>query len=256
VTLGNSATQLVNCTALVGITAIDSITTADLNFVVDQSTVPTGAIAQGASFSVLVTWNLTGVSVKPAVNASYGNTTPGVKSTALTIVTTNAVAGYTTSFPLSLTGTEISNNAFLSVTPQTVDFGGLVLGLAGEVPTSSLTFTIANLGQSPMEILGYAYSTDADADDDGDDLDFTNATYSGDRQTWDLGPGFTTTYLPALNGVIAAGKSASISATFNASNGTGSYLSYFNVWSTGGTAEIILEGSASTKRKQYVSAGL
>lgn len=246
VTLGDTSTETIHCTALVGITSINSVTTGDLNFVVDTSTVPTGAIAKGASFSLAVTWNLTGVSVKPAVNASYGNTTPGVKSTALTIATTNAVGGYTTSFPLSLTGTEVSNNAFLSLTPQTVDYGGVVLGLEGEVPTTSLSFTIANLGQSPMTILGYAYTGAVD-DDDDDTPDFTNVTFSADTATWDLGLGFATTYLPAVRSVIGAGQSTSISSTFNATNGTGDYLSYFNVWSTGGHAQIILEGSASTK---------
>lgn len=244
VPLGSNKTETLNCTALIPITSINSITTGDLNFVVDASTVPKGAIAVGTSFSFNVNWNLTGVTVKPAVNASYGNTTPGVKSTALTIATTNGIAGYTTSFPLSLTGTEVSNAAFLSVTPQTVDFGGLVLGLSGEVPTSSLSFTISNLGQTAMKIIGYAYTED---DGDDGDIDYTNVTYSNDDQVWDLGLGFSAPYLPAINQALAAGEQASIQATFNATNGTGDYLAYFNVWSEGGNAQIILEGSASTK---------
>ena len=244
VALGSNKTAKLTCTALIPITSVNTITTGDLNFVVDASTVPKGAIAKGASFSLNVNWNLTGVTVKPAVNASYGNTTPGIKSTALTIATTNGIAGYTNSFPLSLTGTEVSNAAFLSLTPRTVDYGGLVLGVAGEAPQNSLSFTIANLGQTAMKILGYAYT-----DDDGDDgdIDYTNATFSNDDQTWDLGLGFTAPYLPAIGQTLAAGQHISIQSTFNASNGTGDYLSYLNVWSEGGNSQLILEGSASTK---------
>ncbi|KAK5122072.1 hypothetical protein LTR85_004318 [Meristemomyces frigidus] len=230
VTLGSHKTETLTCVALIAINSISSITTADLNFVVDTSTVPTGAIAKGATFSFNVKWDLTNVTVKPAVNASYGNTTPGVKSTALTIATVNSIAGYTNSFPLSLTGNEVSLASFLSVTPQTVDFGGLVLGLEGEVPTSTLSFAISNLGQTGMRILGYAYT-----DDDGDDgdIDYTNVTYSNDEQVWDLGLGFSAPFLPSINQTIAAGGQFSVQATFNATNDTGSYLSYFNVWSEG-----------------------
>jgi len=91
VPLGSHKVETLNCTALIPIISVDSITTGDLNFIVDTSTVPKGAIAKGATFSFNVNWDLTNVTVKPAVNASYGNTTPGVKSTALTIVTTNGI---------------------------------------------------------------------------------------------------------------------------------------------------------------------
>jgi len=139
----------------------------------------------------------------------------------------------------------VSNAAFLSVTPQTVDFGGLVLGLGGEDPTSSLSFTISNLGQTAMKLLGYAYTSGGD--DDDDDVEYTNATYSGANQTWDLGDGFSAPYLPNINDILAAGQQVSVQATFDAVDGVGEYLSYFNVWSEGGHAQIILEGSASTK---------
>ncbi|KAK3678887.1 hypothetical protein LTR78_001340 [Recurvomyces mirabilis] len=242
VVLGSSKTATIQCTALTTISQVNSITTGDLHFVVDQSALPTGAVAQGASFAFNVTWNLVNVTVSAAKNASYGNTTPGVKSTPLTIRTTNAVAGFANSFPLSLTGTEVSKAAFLQVVPQTANFGGLILGVAGNPTTSSLSFTIANLGQSDLHILGYAYTSDTDRDDG--DADFTNVTNTAG--VWDLGKGFSTTALPALDSVLKAGQSALIPTLFNATNATGDYLSYLNVWSDGGTAGIILEGSTST----------
>jgi hypothetical protein len=81
----------------------------------------------GATFSFPVTWNLTEVVVSDSPNASYGNTSPGVKSTPLTLLTTNGVAGYATLFPISLTGTEVSTSPFLDITPTTVDYGGIVI---------------------------------------------------------------------------------------------------------------------------------
>lgn len=247
VALGSkSAPATVECTAIIGINGLTSATVSDNHFEIDTSTLPKGAIAKGTSFFFNVTWDLTNTTVTNAVNASYGNTSPGIKSAALTLVTDNSVAGYTTSFPISLTGNEVSDKAFLQVVPQTVDFGGLVLGIEGEDPSSTLSFTISNLGQSPMTILGYAYTTDTGDDDDDDAVDYTNSTYSSVNGTWDLGPGFTAAELPEPGAVLAAGQSQSVPATFVAINGTGSYLSYLNVWSSGGSAEIILEGEAST----------
>ena len=90
---------------------------------------------------------------------------------------------------------------------QTVNFGGLVLGVTGSPTSSSLSFTIANLGQSDLHILGYAYTSDTDQDDG--EVDFTNATNTGG--VWGLGPGFSTTaYQLALGSVLTAGQSASI----------------------------------------------
>jgi len=246
VALGSKKSTTVNCTAVIGITQLSSVTISDLNFKVDQTTIPSGTIAKGTTFSLGVTWDLSNVTVSNAVNASYGNTTPGIKSAALTIVTVNSVGGYTTSFPVGLTGNQVSKKPFLAVTPPTVDFGGLVLGVSGSNAVSTLSFTIANLGANDMTILGYAFDTDADDDHDagGDETPLTNATADGNG-VWNLGPGFTTNFLPAPKSVIPAGSSQSISATFTPID-VGGYLSYFFVYSTGGNVEIILEGSAST----------
>ncbi|GAB7357018.1 hypothetical protein MBLNU459_g7845t2 [Dothideomycetes sp. NU459] len=243
VLLGEKATAKVSCTALIGITEINSVSVSDAHFVVDQTTVPTGAVAKGSTFSINVTWDLTNTTVSNAANASFGNTSPGIKSAALTIVTTNSLNGYATSFPVSLTGTEQSKAPFLDVSPANVDFGGLVLGVSGEAPSSTLAFSIANLGSTDLTITGYAYTTD---ETDDTDIDFTNATYSSANKTWDLGQGFTAAYLPSPGTVLAAGEAQSIPAVFTASEGSGDYLSYFYVWSDGGKDFVILEGSAST----------
>ncbi|TKA41870.1 hypothetical protein B0A49_13446, partial [Cryomyces minteri] len=230
VALNSTATATLSCTAIIGINAITQLTVGDARFVVDKSTIPQGAIAAGKTFSFNVTWDLRNVAVNNAANASYGNTSPGIKSTALTLYTTNSVGGYATSFPLGLTGNQVSRAAYLGLTPITNDFGGLVLGIAGETPSSTLQFTIANLGLTPMTILGYAYTYDED-----------------------LGTGFTSTDLPPVGSIIQAGGAVSVPATFNATTGTGDYLSYFFVYSDGGKANTILEGSASTAPKANFS---
>lgn len=241
VPLGSSQTEQVSCTANIAITQIESVTTGDANFQVDPSTLPQGPIKAGAMFSFPVTWNLTTTHNGNTANASYGNVAPGVKSTALTLTTVNAVAGYSTQFPVGLTGTEVSNDAFIQIAPTTVDYSGLVILDPDNIPTNSLSFTITNAGLANLTILGYAYTTD---DLDDDDVNYTNTTFSDTEQ--DLGYGFTSSDLPPVGTVLNGGSQVSVDSTFTPVNGTGNYASFFTVWSSGGEQSIILEGSAST----------
>ena len=242
VALGSSQTEQVSCTALIDITQITQVETGDLNFQVNQADLPQGAIQAGQNFTFPVVWNLTAVTAQDAVNASYGNVQPGVKSTALTITTNNAVGGYSTSFPISLTGTEVSKKPFMVISPVTVDYGGIVLLDNNPVPTNSLPFTITNAGLGNLTILGYAYTTD---DLDDDDVDYTNVTVA-DNGTAVLGYGFKAQNLPAVGTVIPPNGQISVQSSFTPINGTGNYNSFFTTWSTGGTQNIILEGSGST----------
>ena len=242
VALGSQSTQTVTCTANIAITSVNGVTVGDANFQVSNTSLPQGPVAAGAVFSFPVTWNLQQTTVSNAPNASFGNTTPGVKSTALTILTTNAVAGYSTQFPISLTGTEVSQKAFLSLTPVTVDYGGVVILPNQTAPTISLPFVIANAGSSPMTILGYAYTTDALS---SPTINYINTTFAADG-TAALGHGFTSSNLPPVNTVIQANQQVSVSSTFTPVDGIASYQDYFTVWTDGGTASTILEGSASS----------
>ena len=241
VALGSSATQHVSCKANIAITKIESAVTGDANFEVDATTLPQGPVAQGASFTFPVVWNLVNAKSGNTVNASYGNISPGVKSTPLTLTTINAVEGYSTKFPISLTGTEVSQDAFLVEAPITVDFGGVVLLPNQSTPSITAPFTISNAGLSPLTILGYAYTTDAL---DDVDINFTNVTTS--NGTSDLGVGFTSGGLPAVGTVIQGGGQISVESTFTPVNGVGPYHSYLFTFTSAGSANIILEGSAST----------
>jgi hypothetical protein len=212
----------------------------DAFFQASNASLPTGPLAAGASFTFPVTWNLTDATISNNPNASFGNVSPGIKSSPLTLYTTNVAAGYSTQFPLSLTGTQVSTNPFLTVTPTTVDFGGVVVLNASSIPTVSDIITISNVGLSPLTIIGYGYTTD----DLDDSPIFVNSTSI--NGTWDLGLGFTAENLPPIGSKIPANTAISVVSVFDPVNGIGSYSSYFQVWSDGGSVNIIVEGSAST----------
>ena len=249
VALGASSTQTVSCSANIAIISIDGVTVGDANFVADATKLPKGPLAVGATFSFPVTWNLSTTIVRNTPGASYGNTSPGVKSTALSLLTPNAVAGYSTVFPISLTGTEVSTKAFLAVAPINVDYGGIVLVPGQDVPTKSLPFVIQNNGLGALTILGYYYT---DQDLHTANIVFTNVTQASDGR-FTLGVGFSSPNLPAVGTVINQGKSISVDSTFNPVNGLQIYHSYLFFYSDGGTQQITLEGSASTAPKANIS---
>jgi iron transport multicopper oxidase len=102
------------------------------------------------------------------------------------LITINSVAGYSTLFPISLTGTEVSTAPFLSVAPITVDFGGVVVTNPGNltnIQPESDVVTIANKGLGVMIILGYAYALDYA----NNNPTWINATSV--NGVWDLGYG-------------------------------------------------------------------
>ena len=244
VAIGSSATVTVECTTIIAVT-LDGLTIGDSTFQASNNSLPTGQLKAGAAFSFPVTWNLTNVileGAQQAKNASSPEVMPGVKSTPLTIYTTNGATGYSTEFPITLIGTEVSQSAYLDFTPVTVDFGGLVLGVLGEVDSIDMTAEVSNLGVDTMRILGYAWTQDYATEVN---TVWTNSTQDSNG-TWTLGPGFTSNNLPPLKTNIVGGASEIIDMIFQATNGTGEYLAYFQVYTTGGSSYIVLEGSAST----------
>lgn len=248
VALGSDARGTVVCKTLIPITKFTGMTVGDARFEVDNASLPPGALAAGATFNIPVRWNLTTANVQNTPGASFGSVTPGIKTTPLTITTQNGIAGYADSLPVSLSGNQVSNKAYLSLTPVTVDFGGLVVGVPGKESTASKPFSIANLGSQPLTIKSYAYTTDAL---DEADVNFTGVTKT--NGVWDLGYGFTSLNLLEPGTVLEAGKAVTVEATLSTINGTGGYLSYFHVYTDGGDAFTILEGAASTAPKANFS---
>jgi hypothetical protein len=237
VALGSQGNQTVTCKAVIALTKIDGMTVGDQHFVVKNSTLPQGPVAAGTVFTFPVTWDLRGVTVQDKANASYGNTQPGIKSTALTIYTINAAAGYSTLLPIGLSGNEVSQSPYLSISPTTVDYGGIVLLPNASVPSVSQPIVIQNSGLGPMTIYGYAYGPVGAA--------LTNVTFFPNGSSI-LGNGFTSTNLPAPNAVLQPGQQISVDTKFEPDGGVGSYVSYLYTYSNGGARETTLEGSAST----------
>jgi iron transport multicopper oxidase len=105
-----------------------------------------------------------------------------------------------------------------------------------------MTAEIANLGVDSMTILGYAWTMDYPTDSSAV---WTNATPDANGNYY-LGSGFGSNTLPSLNTVMAGSQSQIVDLLFNATTGTGEYLSYFQVYTNGGASFVVLEGSAST----------
>ena len=131
--IGSTARKQVNCTALIPITKLAGITTASPAFQAANNSLPQGSLAVGDKFTFPVTWNLTNENIENAPGASFGSVARGVMSSYLVIHTINGVDKFSNSLPISLIGNEVSNRAFLSISPTEVDFGGIVVSTSNYV---------------------------------------------------------------------------------------------------------------------------
>ncbi|KAM3075142.1 hypothetical protein ACMFMF_005823 [Clarireedia jacksonii] len=237
VAIGSTGTQLVNCTVQIAITSVNGCTTGDKTWQCLNSTLPQGPLAQGATFSFPITWNLTQASINDAQNASFGHVLPGVASTSLDIYTTNAVPKYSTVVPVSLSGTTVSKSPFLNIAPAEVDLGGIVVGSQAVSSGLSGTVIVSNIGAKMLNILGTAWTPNISPDDSSPI--YTNITNGS------LGNGFSSTDIPKAGDTIASGGSITIPLNF-LSNVTGAYSTFVEFWTDGGNGNVYLTGSAST----------
>lgn len=235
--LGSTQTVKINCTALIAITKINGATTADPAFQVSNASIPQGPFAAGDKFSFPVVWNLTDANIQDAKGASFGSVDPGVKSSSLTISTTNGVAQYSTSYPINLVGKEVSNKPFLSVSPFEVDFGGIVKGGPGAATGLDSAFILANIGKQPLKITGYAYADDLDPP-----IDYTNVTFGATSKIGDV---FSSSDLPKVGSIIDAGESLTVPIKFKPDE-VGNYNNILQIWTDGGNKNILMTGSSST----------
>jgi hypothetical protein len=242
-TIGSVKTMTVTCTTKIAITAIRGLTIGKTIYQAQNSTLPTGVLPVGASFSFPVTFNLTNF-VLSAGSTSAPAVSPGVQTTALSLYSTNGVTGYSTEQPITLTGVAVSSQPFLSMTPLQLAFPGIVIGSAGNATGTSSTFLIQNLGKSNLTIKGYSYHDPAS--DATGDTGSTNVTLNADS-SFRLGPNgfFSSQDLPAVGTSIPAGGSIAVHVSFSTQS-VGSYFSILTVWSDGGSAYTTLTGSANT----------
>lgn len=184
-----------------------------------------------------MTWNLTDANIGDAPGASFGSVAPGVKTSSLTIYTTNAVPKYSNSLPISLQGNEVSKAAFLVVGPAEVDLGGLVVGGPGADSGLDSSIIISNIGRKDLTITGYAYTDDTDLP-----IEYTNVTFGAVSKIGDV---FTSTDLPAVGSIIRAGTSITVPVQFKTDK-TGNYQDILQIWSDGGSKNVLFTASATT----------
>ncbi|OBT70822.1 hypothetical protein VF21_10119 [Pseudogymnoascus sp. 05NY08] len=234
---GSIDTVTINCTTLIAINQVNGCSTKNGEFQCDNSTMPSGSLAAGATFSFPVTWNLTQASINDAQNVSFGKVLPGVITTALDVYTTNGVAGYTTSVPLSLSGTVVSAGPFLYSTPSEVDFGGIVIGNNGSSSISS-SVIIQNIGSSLLTFTGLAWQ---DTSGTSTDSSYHNVSMNGTDAV--LGTVFTSSSFPKIGQTLSAGQSLTVPLLFETTS-AGQYASQLTLWSDGGSTDVLLSGSA------------
>jgi YD repeat-containing protein len=206
----------VTCTANIGITSFNGFVLGKSVYLASNSSLPKGAIAAGASFNFPVVFDLTNHQLS-AGSTSSPSVTPGVQTSSISILTTNAQAGYASQQPITLTGMSISSAPFLSINPLMVDFDGVVVGSAAAETGSDSTFIINNIGLSNMTILGLAYTTGSIA---SGNATFYNLTQSTDANgttvtVFDANGYFTSEDMPQVGTVIPGGGSITVNANFN-----------------------------------------
>ncbi|KAH9222596.1 WSC domain-containing protein [Leptodontidium sp. 2 PMI_412] len=238
--IGNTKTLIVTCKTNIAITSLNGFATNKPVFQVSNSSLPTGPLALGATFSFPVTFNLTALILTGSTSSP--SVTPGVQTSSVWISTTNGNVGFAPQQPISLTGTAISAAPFITVNPLQIDFAGVVVGSAAAETGSDATFILSNVGLSDMTILGMAWTSDAV---NSDAAVFHNLTTVNGKTLLD-GPGyFTSTSMPSIGQVIPAGGTMTINANFN-TNVTGTYSSIVKFYTNGNTAYTLFTGSAAT----------
>lgn len=227
---------MATCTANIAIIQVVGLSVTSSIYQAQNVSLPKGSLKAGDTFSFPVTFNLTAY-VLSAGSSSAPSVIPGVQSAALALFTENLVAGYSSQQSISLTGTVVSQDPWLSISPLQVNFPGLVIGSASAVQGSGSTFIIQNVGKADLTILGYAFSNDQAGP-------YTNITVGG-VASLDVGSYFTTQDLPTLGAVILSGGSTTVSVLFNTTI-VGSFYSILTIFSDGGSAYVILSGAANT----------
>jgi hypothetical protein len=236
--IGDASTKTLTCTANIAINKITGLTVAGDLYTAQNSSLPRGALNAGQSFSLPVTFNLTGY-VLNSGSTSAPAVEPGVQTTAMTFFTDNGVSGYSGQQSITLTGTSVSQGPWISMSPLHVNFPSIVIGSSS--PSSASTFIIRNNGQSSLKILGYGYAST----DDGPYRNVTMDSSANGMFVLDVNGYYTSQDLVPIGTTIAAGGSVTVHTTYQSSK-VGSTFTILKVFSTGGSAYIILSGSANT----------
>ncbi|KAH0287144.1 WSC domain-containing protein, partial [Aureobasidium sp. EXF-3399] len=134
-----SAPITITCKANIGLTVNSVSLTGNANFKIGAVTTPL-TLTAGQTFSL---------------NATFAPTTVGLLSSDILVNTTNSVAKYSSSVPITLKGTANSKKALMAIAPNTVSFNVIVGGQVGGTTQSSL---FSNRGDSLLTVNNITWS--------------------------------------------------------------------------------------------------
>ena len=200
-----TAPKTITCLANIAVTVTSITLTGNANFNLTGLATTTLQVAAGNTFTFQAFFNPQSV---------------GPLSSDVLVATTNGVAGYSVSTPVSLRGTGQSVSALLSVAPPVLAFQGVITGEdSGGVNQSAI---LSNLGNSPLTISNILYSLISETGP----WVAANTTQAGPR----VGA-FTFIGLPS---VIPSNSAITFTINFDTSQ-SGSFAAYLNIVSNGGT---------------------
>jgi hypothetical protein len=238
VIIGSSSTIVINCTALVNIAGFRGLVIGRSIYQALNSSLPTSGISSGSSFSFPVTFNLTNLTLT-AGSSSAPAVSPGIQTTGLNILTTISTTKFSNQVPITLTGVAASANPFPQIAPSHIIFPGIVLGSTEADQGSVATFTLGNLGQANLTILGYSYS-----DSDGSFKNITLKSPNSTTYALDDNGYFTSLDLPSIGSIVLFEESLTIDCQFQ-TNSSGTFSTLLTFWTDGGSVDILLTGSAN-----------
>jgi WSC domain len=211
-----TAAKTVTCTANIGVTVTNITLTGNANFnITGVPAIPLN-VAQGSTFSF---------------QAYFNPQTVGPLSSDVVIATTNNIAGYSISTPISLKGTGQSVSALLSVSPVTLAFQGAITGAQSGGVNQSLLIT--NQGNSPLTIQNIQYSLQSETGP----WVTPNTTSAGPQAG-----AFTFLGLPTT---IPGNTAVTVTINFDTST-SGNFAAYVQVVSNGGTKVFDVVGTCGS----------
>ncbi|RDW59493.1 WSC-domain-containing protein [Coleophoma cylindrospora] len=211
-----TAPSTITCLASVQVTVNSLNVTGDANFVVASKPTLPLTVAAGTSFSFTAYFNPKAV---------------GPLSSDVIVNTTNSVAGYSSTTPVTLRGNGQSVNALLSISPVTLAFSGVIVGQNVGGTNASVLFT--NQGNSPLNITNIQYSQTAES---GPYI-AANSSDSGPQ----IGP-FTFINLPTS---IPGNAVVTVDVNFNPQY-SGNFQAYLQVVTNGGTKYLDVVATAGS----------
>lgn len=191
------------------------------------------------------TFNLTGLPTFPATfalggtlkfNTVFKPSTVGPLSTTINIRTTNGGGQqYAINTPVVIRGVARSVNPIAQIQPNVLSFGELV---TGSNETATLDFGLENVGEGPMTVRSYQWSTEST---DGPYIT-TPAPAPDATGTYNIGP-YQLTGLPNIGGQVPGNDRALTTVRF-APTTDGYFKLYLVIQTSGGTKNVGIFGTA------------